>query len=1006
MPTPTLTIAGTNQLPYVLSGSMSLKYNTLDVTLTNPASTPAVGTTVEMTNPTWSGTVVAVTTTDLTERKGSQYMVVTISATNEEVAAASAAPFNLSDTPNNTTTFGYRELSIQTSINTDGTTTTNGSCIVYQEGLWPGMTFQLTSSNQGYSSYDFSVQNVTVDWLTSDTAQYHIEFGDPIVTMSVWLNENASDFILPIDETKITDGAVTTPKIYTNAITTDKIDAKAITADKLAAELILASKIKTAESGMRVEIDTDGIRNYSSGGDLLVNIPTTGTDPVSVTGKIEASQFVSTESATLQGTNVLAKGSVTTLEVGVTNPNVAPTIVSTLESLPLTSTPTYMGHGLCYDSAGDSGGATATYWIGADPTASGSTDVAYEFNASTGVLLRTIQKTGTTTTSTTTLGGTGHVSDTSQAYSGASNSQIATPLTMPRDGTITKVSGYFSGYLGDATCRVAIWDTSGNSLRESASSTVSQRTFSNGNDTQHNWSLSSPLSVSSGTTIWAGFLHTSSGEGFFYSRDDGSSKTTKRGDGLAGDMTGIETDSASKPNVYITYTYTVDSSLEGTMGKIIGVARQGTYIWVLDSLGTLFRYNQSDLSYVDKFTGVASYITGTKANAGLFWNGTHLVITTASGVTATEVVVLVKVNTSGAFVSTHDTAGLAINGGTATIRGGYYDSTNYWISINGTVYAYSGSTYAIVDDRNFGLSAETSSGVTYDGTVFRGWSQSNPTKIWKYTSWDWTTESAVYWIGYAWYDSAGTTHETALSPRSSITLGRRRRITITNPAIPTGGADDPDKVRVYMLRNATEPAAGSYEMQIEDAATTRTLETYTTVNGLDATSNDFPAGTAATLASSSTGWTLKGDGKYDFYVRGGKYSGTTAVTLSTSMQKLDLVNTLDGESAYLIAASDRVQIPTDAGGLYRVQASVKTPTGLTGTTNLRVAIYIDGAEVGFHPFNPTVAATTGGAVAHWEGVVAASSYIEVFAQAGSGVSGGTAQVMELVVMRLGVEWAA
>jgi hypothetical protein len=174
-----------------------------------------------------------------------------------------------------------------------------------------------------------------------------------------------------------------------------------------------------------------------------------------------------------------------------------------------------------------------------------------------------------------------------------------------------------------------------------------------------------------------------------------------------------------------------------------------------------------------------------------------------------------------------------------------------------------------------------------------------------------------------------------------------------------------------------------------------------------------PGGTAydTNLYRSASG-TLKTDGslivvgQMDATVRGGKFSGTSAVTLSTSMQKLDLANTLDGESAFLVAASDRVQVPTGAGGLYRVQASVKTPTGLAGTTNLRVAIYVDGAEVGFHPFNPTVAATTGGAVAHWVGVVAASSYIEVFAAAGSGVSAGTAQVIELAVIRIASEWAA
>jgi hypothetical protein len=864
MAIPTLTIGVVDQQLYIYAGSMTLKRNTLDLSLINPATVPTLGDAVTMTNPTWAGHVASIKKSTLTDKQGNK--IITISATNDDEAAASAAPWNLSDTPNNTTTFGYRELTVEETDNTDDTITTNGSCIVFHEGLWPGMTVQLTSSDLGYSATDFTVTDVTVTWLKADQAAYNIQFGDPIVTMSVWLNESAADFILPIDETKITDGAVTTPKIATNAITADKIEVGTITADKLAAELILASTIKTAESGSRVELDTNGMRNYSSDGQLLVNIPTNGTDPVSVVGQIEASSLVSNVSAELHGTNTFAKGSTSVLEVGVTNPSAAPTVVSSLDSLTLTSTPAHVGHGICYDSAGDSGGATATYWIGADPTATGSTDVAYEFNATTGALLRTIQKTGTTTTATTTLGATTHIYDTTQAYSGTSESQIATPLTMPRDGTITKISAYLAGYGGDATCQMHLWDSSGNrySGGYSATFTAAGRTFSNGNDVRYEKTLTTPRFLASGTTFWAGWVHTDSGDGHFYSRDDGSGKTTKRGDGLTGDMTGISTDSATKPNVYVTYTYTVDSSIEGTMGKIIGVARQGTYIWVLDIYGTLFRYNQSDLAYVDKFD-LSAYVAGTKANAGLFFDGTNLIITTATGVTGTDKTRFIKVTTAGAYSSTLSDTGLSINGSTATIRGGYADATYYWVSISGVgggpVVPFTKSTGVIAYNKNFGTDAEAVSGVTYDGSYFRGYaSASYPTKIWEYTDWDWTTESNVYWVAYSWYDSVGTTHETALSPRTSITMGRRRKMLVSNPAIPVSGADDPDKVRIYMLRNATEPTAGTYEMQVEDALTSREFTSYTTVNGNDATSNNFPAGTAATLASSATGWTLKASG--------------------------------------------------------------------------------------------------------------------------------------------------
>jgi len=59
--------------------------------------------------------------------------------------------------------------------------------------------------------------------------------------------------------------AVDATKIAANAITSDKIYAGAITADKLEANLVLSSVIKTASSGDRIVLDSDGCNVIDSG---------------------------------------------------------------------------------------------------------------------------------------------------------------------------------------------------------------------------------------------------------------------------------------------------------------------------------------------------------------------------------------------------------------------------------------------------------------------------------------------------------------------------------------------------------------------------------------------------------------------------------------------------------------------------------------------------------------------------------------------------------------------
>ena len=358
-----VTIGAVNQTAKMREGSGTLKFNTFDATFVDVATMPVVGNAVALTTPTWAGTVVSVK-----KRTGPRpgHTYVTVSATNTDTAGASAGPFGLSDTPNGATTYGYTNLEVETTHNLDGTDLTKGSLVLFTTGLWPAMTFALTNADLGYSATNFSVTDVTVTW-QKGVPFYAMTFGDPLVTMSVWLNSESAG-ILPITRTKITDGEVTTPKLAANAVT----------ADKLEAQLVLGTLIATpALTGARLELDGDGFRSYDSGDTQQVNIPTDGS-AVQVTGELTANTLTATGTASFEGTNTLTKASVTTVAAGVLAPNAAPVLAKGwTQHTPATPTlSTYTSYKVfngSYDSVGGAGGATPCYIAVVKFTKTGST---------------------------------------------------------------------------------------------------------------------------------------------------------------------------------------------------------------------------------------------------------------------------------------------------------------------------------------------------------------------------------------------------------------------------------------------------------------------------------------------------------------------------------------------------------------------------------------------------------------------------------------------------------
>src|SRR6185295_9042366 len=216
-------------------------------------------------------------------------------------------------------------------------------------------TFLLTSTNQGIAAQSFTVTNVTVTWLTKDVEIYTIEFGDPIVTMSVWMNSAASG---QITTTKITDGAISTPKLAAGSVTADKLEAVLVLANKLVGGVLGAA---------RTEMDAAGFRGYDISENLIINIPNDGS-PLSLLAQVIASSLLVTGNAVLTGTqNEVAMAAVVQLDASQGNPSLKPSLAQGWDTLTIPRNATVDGvvfsrWCLEYDAAGGAAGTTKVFY--------------------------------------------------------------------------------------------------------------------------------------------------------------------------------------------------------------------------------------------------------------------------------------------------------------------------------------------------------------------------------------------------------------------------------------------------------------------------------------------------------------------------------------------------------------------------------------------------------------------------------------------------------------------
>jgi len=155
--------------PYVAEGSLAVSFNQLDCDLvpTFPYKISTAQTLVLSDSRGagflfWTGTYGSATTEDVHERSSPAPIRTHLTLTNKDpLPGATAAPFGLSDTPDNVTTFGYSDLRYMDSFGDDGLALRSGSLKTWREGIWTGMTFALTSVARYTGATTYTAQKIT-----------------------------------------------------------------------------------------------------------------------------------------------------------------------------------------------------------------------------------------------------------------------------------------------------------------------------------------------------------------------------------------------------------------------------------------------------------------------------------------------------------------------------------------------------------------------------------------------------------------------------------------------------------------------------------------------------------------------------------------------------------------------------------------------------------------------------------------------------------------------------
>jgi hypothetical protein len=223
-----LKATGVEFVSYLDYGSLTLKLNTLDFTVTDAGgadigaiAAPSLLTPVVLSSPgdfpDWTGYLAGASQADMVNLPTGHYRI-TVAARNTTSGAAISAPFDLSDAPSaglfeledgsgnivledglggayltEGSSYGYEDLAMGKQLNIDSTLTYLGRCKVYQPGLWPGMDIAITSSNLdffiGGPATHYTIQTIEVTYPAGPgKPEYVIEFGTAPQVFASWVH--------------------------------------------------------------------------------------------------------------------------------------------------------------------------------------------------------------------------------------------------------------------------------------------------------------------------------------------------------------------------------------------------------------------------------------------------------------------------------------------------------------------------------------------------------------------------------------------------------------------------------------------------------------------------------------------------------------------------------------------------------------------------------------------------------------------------------------------------
>lgn len=303
-----LTIAGVDRVANLQHGSMRLSttadghQGVLDFTLVDfkPADNDTV-VVADGATTFYDGNVRSITVDEV--KVGHYFCGVACQDDAVAFGSLGAAPWELSDTPNLTTTFPYLSLKMTTASPNSAGTSTTGTITTRKAGLAAGQQLTVTSANHGLSAVSFNIVSLAVTWDIDGTPLYTATIGDApfkmvdaiqtVVDSSVTAAAEALALSLQSPKVVITlpdlpnglypEGTLayltTDGKIYRSlgtswsksvdgadllvaSITAGAIQAGAIGAQALASEIVLASLIKTSNGTNRLELDQNGLRAY------------------------------------------------------------------------------------------------------------------------------------------------------------------------------------------------------------------------------------------------------------------------------------------------------------------------------------------------------------------------------------------------------------------------------------------------------------------------------------------------------------------------------------------------------------------------------------------------------------------------------------------------------------------------------------------------------------------------------------------------------------------------